>query len=100
MAASKCARPKTSGAGVAANRRVRDQCRRHAVGNHRRKIRVAAAPGDQQAPAWRGIRSRSSSILAELTTKFAGMPEVSAGEFLLRKFDKFYKYRQELAKSA
>jgi hypothetical protein len=25
------------------------------------------------------------------------MPDVSAGEFLLRKFDKFYQYRKEMA---
>jgi isopenicillin N synthase-like dioxygenase len=36
----------------------------------------------------------------DFDAKFAGMPDVSAGEYLLRKFDKFYKYRQELAKSA
>jgi isopenicillin N synthase-like dioxygenase len=31
--------------------------------------------------------------------RFATMPEVSAGEYLLRKFDKFYKHRQEAAAS-
>lgn len=35
----------------------------------------------------------------DFDARFAGMPEVSAGEYLLRKFNKFYQHRKELAAS-
>ncbi len=33
----------------------------------------------------------------DFDARFDGMPDVSAGQYLLNKFDKFYKYRQQLA---
>jgi isopenicillin N synthase-like dioxygenase len=33
----------------------------------------------------------------DFEARFAGMPEVSAGEYLLRKFNKFYQHRKEAA---
>ena len=33
----------------------------------------------------------------DFDARFDTMPEVSAGQYLLNKFDKFYKYRQKLA---
>ena len=35
----------------------------------------------------------------DFDARFASMPEVSAGEYLLGKFNKFYKHRKELAAS-
>jgi isopenicillin N synthase-like dioxygenase len=36
----------------------------------------------------------------DFDARFASLPEFSAGEFLLAKFDKFYKYRKELSEPA
>ena len=33
----------------------------------------------------------------DFDARFDAMPDVSAGQYLLNKFDKFYKYRQQLA---
>ena len=78
--------------GAAAHRRVRDQCRRHAVGDHRRALQVAAAPGHQQGE--RGALFDSVLLRSGFRRAVPTMPEVSAGEYLLRKFNKFYKHRQ------
>jgi len=36
----------------------------------------------------------------DFDARFDSMPEFSAGEFLLAKFNKFYKYRKELSEPA
>ena len=36
----------------------------------------------------------------DFDARFDSMPELSAGEFLLAKFNKFYKYRKELSEPA
>ena len=36
----------------------------------------------------------------DFDARFASLPEFSAGEFLLAKFNKFYKYRKELSEPA
>jgi isopenicillin N synthase-like dioxygenase len=36
----------------------------------------------------------------DFDARFEGLPQLSAGEFLLKKFNKFYQYRKELGESA
>jgi isopenicillin N synthase-like dioxygenase len=36
----------------------------------------------------------------DFDARFAGLPQLSAGEFLLAKFNKFYQYRKELKEPA
>ena len=50
-------------------------------------------------PALRAIRFRIF-FDPDFDATFEGLPDVSAGEFLLNKFDKFYKYRQQQAAAA